>query len=70
MMRKQTMCPPRYLVDAFASLGQLVELVRSDLEVNDIRLGQKVGRCQSAVGDESAAGGRLGNDTDVFRVLG
>ncbi len=29
MMRKQGMCPPRYLVDAFPSREQLAELVRS-----------------------------------------
>ena len=30
MMRKQDMCPPRYLVDEFPSREQLAELVRSD----------------------------------------
>ena len=30
LMRKQEMCPPRYLVDEFPSREQLAELVRSD----------------------------------------
>ena len=30
VMRKQDVCPPRYLVDAFPNREELAELVRSD----------------------------------------